>query len=155
MAAFKALGASPVAMDPSELTTSPCSRASSMALNIRWPDVVDQKMDKVTQYVSLDAHTMDFFLNATSPATWKKFAPEEQGHDQPGHEEGDGPGNGRPSPADVERARATLEKVAKVNDITPENKKLFVQATERVRAQFEGKIGKAWLDKCAAALKSA
>ncbi|TCR63994.1 TRAP transporter substrate-binding protein [Bosea sp. BK604] len=153
MATFKALGASPVAMDPSELYLA-LQQGVVDGFEYPLPDVVDQKMYEVAQYVSLDAHTMDFFLNATSPATWKKFAPEEQAMiNQAMKKAMDWQWEAQPK--DIERARATLEKVAKVNEITPENKKLFVQATEPVRAQFEGKIGKAWLDKCAAALQGA
>jgi C4-dicarboxylate-binding protein DctP len=35
-----------------------------------------------------------------------------------------------------------------VNDITPENKKLFVDATKPVYAQFESSIGKDFLNLC-------
>ena len=35
---------------------------------------------------------------------------------------------------------------APVNDITPENKKLFIEVTKPVYQQFEGSIGKSFLD---------
>lgn len=153
MATFKALGASPVAMDPSELYLA-LQQGVVDGFEYPLPDVVDQKMYEVAPYISLDAHTTDFFLNATSPATWKKFSAEEQGMIQQAMKKAMD-WQWEAQPKDIERARTTLEKVAKVNVITPENKALFVKATEPVYAQFEGKIGKAWLDKCTAALKGA
>jgi tripartite ATP-independent transporter DctP family solute receptor len=151
MATFRALGASPVAMDPSELYLA-LQQGVVDGFEYPLPDVVDQKMHEVAKYVSLDAHTVDFFLNATSPATWNKFAPEEQAMvSQAMQKAMDWQWEAQPK--DIERARATLEKIAKVNDISPENRAFFVKTTEPVYAQFESKIGKAWLDKCVAALR--
>jgi len=43
---------------------------------------------------------------------------------------------------------ARLKTLLAVNEITPENKKLFVEVTRPVYAQFEPSIGKPFLDQC-------
>jgi C4-dicarboxylate-binding protein DctP len=151
MATFKALGASPVALDPSELYLA-LQQGVVDGFEYPLPDVVDQKMYEVASHISLDGHTTDFFLNACSPATWKKFSAEEQVMVQQAMKKAMD-WQWEAQPKDIERARAKLEQVAKVNPITPENKALFVKATEGVHTTFAPKIGKEWLAKCTAALK--
>jgi C4-dicarboxylate-binding protein DctP len=48
-------------------------------------------------------------------------------------------------PEDITAALAKLKTMVQVNEITPANKKLFVEATRPVYAQFEGSIGKDFL----------
>ncbi len=153
MATFKALGASPVAMDPSELYLA-LQQGVVDGFEFPLPDLIDQKLHEVAPFVSLDAHTTDFFLVAMSPATWKSFSPEEQAMvGQAMKSAMDWQWEAQPK--DIARARAALEKAVKVNDISPDNLALFVKATEPVYAQFAPKIGQAWLDKCTAALRGA
>jgi len=49
-------------------------------------------------------------------------------------------------PGEIDNALAKLRTLLQVNDITPENKKLFIEATRPVYQQFEGSIGKSFLD---------
>lgn len=51
-------------------------------------------------------------------------------------------------PAEINNALTRLKTLLAVNEITPENKKLFVEATRPVYAQFEPSIGKPFLDQC-------
>jgi C4-dicarboxylate-binding protein DctP len=153
MATFRALGASPVALDPAELYLA-LQQGVVDGFEYPLPDIVDQKLNEVSSYVSLDAHTTDFFINSMSPATWKSLVPEEQAMVAQAMKKAMD-WQWEAQPRDIERARAALEKSLKVNEITPENKALFIKATEPVYAQFAPKIGKEWLDKCVAALKGA
>ena len=153
MATFRALGASPVALDPSELYLA-LQQGVVDGFEYPLPDIVDQKLSEVSSYVSLDAHTTDFFLNSASPKTWKSFSAEEQAMVAQAMKTAMD-WQWEAQPKDIERARAALDKVLKVNDISPENKALFVKATAPVYEQFADKIGRPWLDKCAAALRGA
>ena len=49
-------------------------------------------------------------------------------------------------PQEIDSALAKLRTVLQVNDITPDNKKLFIAATRPVYQQFEASIGKSFLD---------
>jgi len=49
-------------------------------------------------------------------------------------------------PEEIAGALVKLKTVMTVNDITPENKKLFVEVTRPVYKQFESSIGKDFLD---------
>ena len=48
-------------------------------------------------------------------------------------------------PEEIAAALAKLRTLVAVNEITPENKKLFVEATRPVYEQFEASIGKDFL----------
>ena len=77
MQTFRALGANPVAMDPSELYLAMqqgVSTASSFRCRTRWRS----KLYEVAKFVSLDAHTTDFFMVSTGPKNWTGFSTEEQ-----------------------------------------------------------------------------
>lgn len=50
-------------------------------------------------------------------------------------------------PTAIADALAKLKATVAVNDITPDNKKLFIEATLPVYKQFEASIGKEFLDR--------
>lgn len=153
MATFRALGASPVALDPSELYLA-LQQGVVDGFEYPLPDIVDQKLHEVSSYVSLDAHTTDFFLNSISPKTWAGLAAEEQDMVMAAMKKAmDWQWEAQPN--DIERARKQLSEMISVNEISPENKQLFVKATEPVHAQFESVIGKEWVEKCRSALRGA
>jgi len=153
MATFRALGASPIAMDPAELYLA-LQQGVVDGFEFPLPDAVDQKMYEVASYVSLDGHTTDFFLNAISPRTWNSLAPEEQDIVRAAMKTAMD-WQWEAQPKDIERARAELEKVASVTELTPENKALFVAATKSIHTQFADAIGQEWLDKVTAAVAGA
>ena len=49
-------------------------------------------------------------------------------------------------PEEIATALAKLKTLMMVNEITPENKKLFVEATRPIYKQFEPSIGKDFLE---------
>ncbi|MEJ8571538.1 TRAP transporter substrate-binding protein [Microbaculum marinum] len=150
MATFRALGANPIAMDPSELYLA-LQQGIVDGFEYPLPDILDQKLYEVAEYISLDEHTTDFFLNTTSPKTWAGFSSEEQQMvSQAMKTAMDWQWDAQPK--DIARARGELEKLVNVNPITPDNKKLFLEATQPVYKQFEDSIGKEWLEQCVKAL---
>jgi len=141
---FRLLGANPVAMDPSELYLA-TQQGVVDGFEYPLPDLIAQKMFEVIKYVSLDQHTTDFFIITTSKKAWDAMAPEEQKMMQAAWKTATD-WQWKEQPAEIDRALARLRSLVAVNDITPENKKLFIEATRPVYKQFEPSIGKEFLD---------
>lgn len=144
MATFRALGANPVAMDPSELYLA-LQQGVVDGFEFPLPDLVAQKLYEVSKFVSLDQHTTDFFIISTSPKVWAGLAPEEQGMVNAAMKTAMD-WQWKEQPLAIADALARLKTLLAVNEITPENKKLFIAATRPVYAQFEPSIGKPFLD---------
>ena len=144
MQTFRALGANPVAMDPSELYLALQQHVVD-GFEYPLPDLVEQKMYEVTKFLSLDAHTTDFFIMSTSKNTWASFSPEEQSMVAKAMKTAMD-WQWKVQPDETAKALAKLQTVLKVNDITPENKELFIKQTAPLYQQFEGSIGKSFLD---------
>ena len=69
LSTFRALGANPVAMDPSELYLA-MQQGVVDGFEFPLPDLVAQKLYEVAKFVSLDQHTTDFFIVSTSQKFW-------------------------------------------------------------------------------------
>ena len=144
MQTFRALGANPVAMDPSELYLA-MQQGVIDGFEYPLPDLLVFKLNEVSKFISLDAHTTDFFLISTSPKNWQSFSNEEReiiGKAMKTAMDW----QWKVQPEDINNALAKLKTILAVNEITPENKKLFVEATLPVRKQFEGSIGRDFLE---------
>ena len=141
--AFRALGASTVAMDPAELYVA-MQQGVVDGFEYPLPDLLAFKLNEVIKYISLDNHTTDFFLVSMNKGIWDGLAPEEQAIiNQSMKTAMDW--QWKAQPEDIAAALAKLRTLVQVNEITPENKKLFVEATRPVYQQFEGSIGKEFL----------
>ena len=151
MTTFRKFGANPIAMDASELYLA-VQQGVMDGFELALPDIVAFKFYEVAQYLSLDAHTTDFHLITTSPKNWAKFSAEEQQMIRQAMKKcmdwlWD------LQPQNFADARKELEKRMKVNEITPENKKLFVEAARPVWDQMQDSLGgKEWVEQCAKAL---
>jgi len=141
---FRLLGANPVAMDPSELYLA-TQQGVVDGFEYPLPDLVAQKMYEVIKFVSLDQHTTDFFIISTSKKTWDAMAPEEQKMIQAAWKTATD-WQWKEQPAEIDKALARLKTLVAVNEITADNKKLFVETTRPVYKQFEPTIGKEFLD---------
>jgi len=141
---FRLLGANPVAMDPSELYLA-TQQGVVDGFEYPLPDLIAQKMYEVIKFVSLDAHTTDFFIISTSKKTWDAMPPDEQKMVQAAWKTACD-WQWKEQPAEIEKALARLKTLVAVNEITPDNKKLFVEVTRPVYKQFEPTIGKDFLD---------
>ena len=144
MQTFRALGANPVAMDPSELYLA-LQQGVVDGFEYPLPDLLSFKLNEVSKFISLDQHTTDFFIVSTSGKLWSALSAQEQA----------AVGRAmktamdwqwRQQPVEIANALAKLRTLMQVNDITPENKKLFIEATRPVYKQFESTIGKDFLD---------
>ena len=142
---FRALGANPVAMDPSELYLG-LQQGVVDGFEFPLPDLVAQKLYEVAKFVSLDAHTTDFFIVATNKGLWNGMHPEEQQMVQAAMKSAMD-WQWKEQPAAIADALSKLKSLVAVNDISAENKKLFIAATNPIYKQFEASIGKDFLDK--------
>jgi TRAP-type transport system periplasmic protein len=142
---FRALGANPVAMDPSELYLALQSGVVD-GFEFPLPDLVAQKLHEVAKFVSLDAHTTDFFIISTNKALWNGMPADDQRMVQAAMKTAMD-WQWREQPAAISDALTRLKSLVAVNEINPDNKKLFIDATKPVYAQFEQTIGKDFLAK--------
>lgn len=143
LATFRALGANPVAMDPSELYLA-LQQGVVDGFEYPLPDLVAQKMYEVAKFLSLDRHTTDFFIISTSMKSWNAYSPQEQGWINAAMRTAMD-WQWKTQPQEIASALAKLKTLMTVNEISAENKKLFVDATKPVYAQFEPSIGKDFL----------
>lgn len=145
MQSFRAMGAVPVAMDPSELYLA---MQQGVVDGFEFPlaDLVAQKLYEVAKFVALDQHTTDFFIMSTGKAYWASLSAEEQGMINAAMKTAMD-WQWQEQPKEIDKALARLKTLVQVNEITPENRKLFIQATRPVYQQFEASIGRDFLDK--------
>jgi len=144
LATFRALGANPVAMDPSELYLA-LQQGVVDGFEYPLPDLVAQRMYEVAKFLSLDRHTTDFFIVSTSVKSWNAFSAQEQGWISSAMKTA-ADWQWKTQPQQIADALTKLRTLMTVNEITPDNKKLFVDATKPVYAQFEPTIGKDFLN---------
>jgi tripartite ATP-independent transporter DctP family solute receptor len=141
---FRALGANPVAMDPSELYLA-LQQGVIDGFEFPLQDLVSAKLYEVAKYVSLDRHTIDFYAVSTNKALWTSLAAEErQMIAQAMKTAMDW--QWKTQPVVIADAEAKLRRMIQVNDISPANRKLFQEATRPVYKSFEGSIGKEFID---------
>ena len=144
LATFRALGANPVAMDPSELYLA-LQQGVVDGFEYPLPDLLAQRMHEVSKFLSLDRHTTDFFIVSTSVKSWNTFSAQEQGWIAAAMKTA-ADWQWKTQPQEISNALAKLKTLMTVNEISPENKKLFIDATRPVYAQFEPSIGKDFLN---------
>jgi TRAP-type transport system periplasmic protein len=141
---FRLLGATTVAMDPSELYLA-AQQGVVDGFEYPLPDMVAQKMYEVVKFVSLDQHTTDFFIISTNKKLWESLSADEQGMITAAWKTATD-WQWKEQPAAIAAALTRLKTLVAVNEISAENKKLFVDATRPVYKQFEASIGKDFLD---------
>jgi C4-dicarboxylate-binding protein DctP len=141
---FRALGATAVAMDPSELYLA-LQQGVVDGFEYPLPDLVSYKFYEVSKYISLDGHTTDFFLIAINRPLWQSLSKEEQGMMSHALKTAMD-WQWREQPGEIERSLVKLRDLMQVNELTAEDKAMFVEATRPVYAQFESSVGKDFLD---------
>jgi C4-dicarboxylate-binding protein DctP len=99
----------------------------------------------VIKFVSLDRHTVDFFIISTNKKIWEGMSGEEQGIITSAWKTASD-WQWKEQPAAIASALARLKTLVAVNEISPDNKKLFVDVTRPIYKQFEPSIGKDFLD---------
>jgi len=141
---FRALGASTVAMDPSELYLA-LQQGVIDGFEYPIPDLLAYKLYEVAKYLSLDNHTTDIFIISFNKAIWDGLSAEEQGMVTQAMKTAMD-WQWKEQPNEIATALAKLKTLMQVNEITPVNKALFIKATRPVYDQFQGSIGKDFLD---------
>jgi C4-dicarboxylate-binding protein DctP len=141
---FRALGASTVALDPSELYVA-LQQGVVDGFEYPLPDLVSIKLYEVSKFISLDAHTTDFFIVSINKGIWDGLSADDQGALKNAMKTAMD-WQWKAQPEEIAGALAKLKTLMTVNDLTPENRKLFVDATRPVYKQFEASIGKDFLD---------
>jgi tripartite ATP-independent transporter DctP family solute receptor len=141
---FRALGASTVALDPSELYVA-LQQGVVDGFEYPLPDLVSIKLYEVSKFISLDAHTTDFFIVSINKGVWDGLSADDQGALNRAMKTAMD-WQWKSQPEEIAGALAKLKTLMTVNEISPENKKLFVDATRPVYAQFEPSIGKDFLN---------
>jgi|SRR5579862_4470271 len=142
--AFRAMGASTVALDPSELYVA-LQQGVVDGFEYPLPDLVSVKLYEVSKFLSLDAHTTDFFIVSISKSIWDGLSPDDQAALTKAMRTAMD-WQWKAQPEEIAGALAKLKTLMAVNEITPENKKLFIETTRPVYKQFESSIGKDFLD---------
>jgi TRAP-type C4-dicarboxylate transport system substrate-binding protein len=141
--AFRALGASTVAMDPSELYVA-LQQGIVDGFEYPLPDLISAKLHEVSKFLSLDAHTTDFFIVSINKGVWDGLSAEERGAlTQAMKAAMDF--QWREQPLSIAAARDKLKMLLQVNEISEQNKQLFVEKTRPLFQQFENSIGKEFL----------
>jgi len=141
---FRALGASTVALDPSELYVA-LQQGVVDGFEYPLPDLVSIKLYEVSKFISLDAHTTDFFIVSINKGIWDGLSADDQGALRNAMKTAMD-WQWKAQPEEIAGALAKLKTLMTVNDLTPDNRKLFVDATRPVYKQFEASIGKDFLD---------
>ncbi|RZL87826.1 MAG: TRAP transporter substrate-binding protein [Variovorax sp.] len=141
---FRALGANPVAMDPSALYLA-LQQGVIDGFEFPLQDLMSARYYEVAKYVSLDRHTIDFYAASMNKALWTSLAPEEQAMVNAAMKTAMG-WQWRTQPLVIAEADKKLRGLIAVNDISPANRKLFQEATLPVYQRFENQIGKAFVD---------
>ena len=141
---FRALGATAVAMDPSELYLA-LQQGVVDGFEYPLPDLVSYKFYEVAKYLSLDGHTTDFFLIAINRGLWQSLGQEQQGMMAQALKTAM-EWQWREQPGEIEKSLTKLKTLMQVNELTPEEKAAFIEATRPVYGQFESSVGKEFLD---------
>lgn len=140
---FRALGANAVAMDPSELYLA-LQQGVVDGFEYPLPDLVSYKLYEVSKYLSLDGHTTDFFLIAINRPLWQSLSKDEQGMMAQALKTAMD-WQWREQPGEIDKSLAKLKTLMQVNELTAEQKAMFVKATRPVYAEFEASVGKDFL----------
>jgi C4-dicarboxylate-binding protein DctP len=141
---FRALGANPVAMDPSELYLA-LQQGVIDGFEFPLQDMVSARYYEVAKYVSLDRHTIDFYAISANKALWNSLASEEQAMINAAMKTAMD-WQWKTQPVVIAEAEKKLRSIVNVNDVTPANRKLFQEATRPVYKSFESAIGKDFID---------
>lgn len=148
--AFRALGASPVALDPSEIYLGIQQKVVD-GMEYPLPDIIDQKMYEVTKFITLDNHVTDIFFCTMNRGLWDGMSKEEQGIITEAMRTSND-WQWQAQPKSIYDSLAKLRTMLTVTDLTPAQRQLFVDATRPIYAKFEGSIGKDVIDEAAKAL---
>jgi tripartite ATP-independent transporter DctP family solute receptor len=142
--AFRALGASPVALDPAEIYLALQQKVVD-GLEYPLPDLFAIKLYEVAKCLTLDNHVTDVFFLGMNRGLWNGFGKEEQDIITEAMRTSND-WQWKVQPDAIEVATGKLRGLMQVTDLTPAERQTFIDATRPVYQQFEGSIGKDIID---------
>lgn len=141
---FQALGANPIVLNSAEIYLGLQQKVVD-GLEYPVPDMIDAKLYEVSKFMSLDAHTTDFFVVSINRGLWDGFSAEQKGiFDQAMKTASDWQWQARPQT--TEAALKKLGTLLQINQVSPENRALFAEKTKPIYQQYAGSIGEDVLD---------
>jgi tripartite ATP-independent transporter DctP family solute receptor len=148
--AFRALGANPVALDPSEIYLGIQQKVVD-GMEYPLPDIIDQKMYEVTKFITLDNHVTDIFFCGMNRGLWEGMSKEEQGIITEAMRTSCD-WQWQVQPKSIDDSLAKLRTMLTVTDLTAAQRQPFVDATRPIYPKFEASIGKDTIDEAIKAL---
>jgi TRAP-type transport system periplasmic protein len=148
--AFRALGANPVVLDPTEIYLGIQQKVVD-GLEYPLPDIVAQKMYEVAKFITLDDHVTDIFFLGMNRGLWNSMSKEEQGIIAEGMRTSTD-WQWQAQPKSIDESLAKLRTMVTVTDLSPAERQVFVETTRPIYAKFEGSIGKDTIDEAIKAL---
>jgi tripartite ATP-independent transporter DctP family solute receptor len=145
-----ALGANPVALDFKELFSALQQNVIDGYEGLA-TDVDKQSMYQVVKYMSLSSHLFDVFGVYINKRLYDGFTPEQRQTVTEAMKTAT-LWQRRTQEADVAESQAKLRKLMQVNDISPADRKLFVDRVRPVFRDFERDLGKDLIDEAIKAL---
>lgn len=142
--AFRALGASPVALDPAEIYLALQQKVVD-GLEYPLPDLVAFKFYEVAKCLTLDNHVTDVFFLAMNRGMWNEFGKEEQGIITEAMRTSND-WQWKAQPEAISAATVKLRGLMRVTDLDAGERQAFIDATRPVYQKFEGSIGKDIID---------
>ncbi len=153
MAAFRALGANPAALDYAEVYLA-LQQKTVDGMDLGLPDVISGKFSEVIKYATLTSHVMDFFAASMNKALYDGMSAEEKGMIKAAMKTATD-WQWTQQLADIAAAEEKLKTVIEIIHLTDAERNEFAKATRPVYAQFEGSIGKDLIDEAIRALGNA
>jgi tripartite ATP-independent transporter DctP family solute receptor len=136
---FRALGANPVALDSAEIYLAMQQHVVD-GLEYPLPDLISAKIYEVAKYVSLDAHTTDFFIVSMNNKVWSGLSPDEKGVVTQAMKTATD-WQWKAQPEAIAAAATKLKTLMTINDIAPAERQKFADITRPIYKQFEPSIG--------------
>ena len=140
MAAFRALGANPAALDYAEVYLA-LQQKTVDGMDLGLPDVISGKYYEVVKYATLTGHVVDFFAASMNKGLYDGLSAEEKGIVKQAMKAATD-WQWKQQTADIAAAEETLKSKIEIIHPTDAERAAFAAAIRPVYAQFEGTIGK-------------
>ena len=150
MAAFRALGANPAALDYAEVYLA-LQQKTVDGLDLGLPDAISGKFAEVIKYATLTSHVTDFFAASMNKALYDGMTTEEKGMIKAAMKTATD-WQWKQQATDIAEAEDKLKNLIQIIHLTDAERAEFAKATRPVYAQFEASIGKDLIDDAIRAL---
>ncbi len=141
---FRTLGANPVGLDSAEMYLA-LQQHTVDAVENSSVDLVNIKLYEVSKSYSMTGHIMDLFVVAMNKALWQSLSSDEQAMVHQAMKKSMN-SEWQQQPIATQAAVEKLKSVMQSNDLTPQEREAFVQATRPVYQKFQDAIGKDLID---------